>query len=213
VVRIPKRWNRIVEVAAEHNFTLPDAPDSKALEKFLVSARSKDPLRFPDLSLTVIKLLGAGEYVADMPGEPVPGHFGLAVKDYDHSTAPNRRYPDVITHRLLKAAIDGKPVPYQKNDLDLLAEHCTRMENLAKKVERRVEKSAAALLLQNRIGQRYDAIVTGAADKGTWVRLLTLPVEGKLVQGFKGVDVGHRLKVKLTFVDVRRGYIDFKKVG
>ena len=213
VVRTPKRWDRIVEIAGEHKFILPAVPDSKALDQFLVSEKTDDPLRFPDLSLAVIKLLGSGEYVAEFPGEDAPGHFGLAVKDYEHSTAPNRRYPDIITQRLLKAAIDGKVVPYQKDELDLLATHCTDEEDAAKKVERQVGKSAAALLLQSRIGEQFDAFCTGASDKGTWVRLLTVPAEGKLVQGFEGVDVGNRTRVELISVDVQQGFIDFKKVG
>jgi VacB/RNase II family 3'-5' exoribonuclease len=213
VVRIPKRWDRIVEIAAEHKFTLPETPDSKALEEFLVSEKAAHPIRFPDLSLAVIKLLGSGEYVAEIPGEDAPGHFGLAVKDYSHSTAPNRRYPDLITQRLLKAAMEGKPAPYNKEDLDLLAAHCTEAEDAATKVERQVEKSAAALLLENRIGERFDAIVTGASDKGTWVRLLNIPVEGKLVEGFEGLDVGERVRVQLIDTNVARGYIDFSKVG
>ena len=213
VVRTPKRWDRIVEIAAEQKFILPAIPDSKALEQFLVKAKTDDPLRFPDLSLTVIKLLGSGEYIAELPGEYAPGHFGLAVKDYEHSTAPNRRYPDILTQRLLKAAIDGKAVPYRKDELDLLASHCTEEEDAAKKVERQVGKSAAALLLQSRIGEQFDAFATGASDKGTWVRLISMPVEGKLVQGFEGVDVGNRLRVQLISVDVQQGFIDFKKVA
>ncbi len=213
VVRTPKRWNRIVELAAEHHFNLPDEPNSKALEEFLVDAKSENPTNFPVLSLTVIKLLGPGEYVADLPGQPVPGHFGLAVKNYDHSTAPNRRYPDIMAHRLIKAAMEGSPVPYSKEELDQLAEHCTLQENAAKKVERQINKSAAALLLQEKIGQKFDAIVTGASDKGTWVGLIAYPVEGKLVQGHEGMDVGNRLRVQLVSVDVQRGYIDFKKIG
>ena len=213
VVRIPKRWDRIVEIAADHKFILPAIPDSKALDQFLVKAKADDPLRFPDLSLTVIKLLGSGEYVAELPGEDAPGHFGLAVKDYEHSTAPNRRYPDILTQRLLKAAIDGKAVPYRKDELDLLAAHCTEEEDAAKKVERQVGKSAAALLLQSRIGEQFDAFVTGASDKGTWVRLLSVPVEGKLVQGYEGLDVGNRVRVQLISVDVQKGFIDLKKIG
>jgi exoribonuclease R len=161
----------------------------------------------------VIKLLGAGEYIAELPGGNVPGHFGLAVKDYAHSTAPNRRYPDVLTQRLLKAALDSKPAPYSKDELDVMAAHCTEAEDAANKVERQVAKSAAALLLESRIGEQFDAIVTGASEKGTWVRLLTIPVEGKLVQGFEGMDVGHRLRVQLIDTNVERGYIDFKKIG
>jgi VacB/RNase II family 3'-5' exoribonuclease len=212
VVRIPKRWDRIVEIAAEHKFSLPEMPDSKALEEFLVSEKAAHPIRFPDLSLAVIKLLGSGEYVAEIPGGDAPGHFGLAVKDYGHSTAPNRRYPDLITQRLLKAAMEGKPAPYDKGDLDLLAAHCTEAEDAATKVERQVEKSAAALLLEDRIGEQFDAIVTGASEKGTWVRLLGIPVEGKLVEGFEGLDVGERVRVQLIDTNVERGYIDFRKV-
>ncbi len=213
VVRTPKRWERIVEIAADHKFQLPELPDSKALEEFLVKQKAADPLRFPDLSLAVIKLLGAGEYVAELPEGNVPGHFGLAVKDYAHSTAPNRRYPDLLTQRLLKAALEEKPVPYSKDELDILAAHCTEAEDAANKVERRVGKSAAALLLESRIGEQFDSIVTGASEKGTWVRLLTIPVEGKLVQGFEGMDVGHRLRVQLISVDVEQGYIDFERVS
>ena len=197
----------------DHKFKLPEFPDSKALEEFLVKQKDADPLRFPDLSLAVIKLLGAGEYIAELPEGNVPGHFGLAVKDYAHSTAPNRRYPDLLTQRLLKAILEGKPVPYRKDELDLLAAHCTEAEDAANKVERRVGKSAAALLLESRIGEQFDSIVTGASEKGTWVRLLTIPIEGKLVQGFEGMDVGDRTHVQLISVDVERGYIDFKKVS
>ena len=212
VVRTPKRWDRIVELAAEHRFTLPAAPDPKSLEGFLSQERVSDPLRFPDLSLSVIKLLGPGEYIVELPGGKSDGHFGLAVKDYSHSTAPNRRYPDVITQRLLKAAIRGQQMPYGNGELTALAKHCTEKEDAAKKVERQVRKSAAALLLEDRIGERFDAIVTGAAAKGTWVRLLHPPVEGRLESGFEGVDVGHRLRVELVRTDVERGYIDFRRV-
>ena len=213
VVRIPKRWDRIVEIAAEHKFTLPEEPDSRALEEFLVKQKAADPIRFPDLSLVVIKLLGPGEYIAEPPDGDTPGHFGLAVKDYGHSTAPNRRYPDLLTQRLLKAALAGKPTPYSKDELDALATHCTEAEDAAKKVERRVEKSAAALLLESRIAERFDSIVTGASEKGTWVRLLNIPVEGKLVEGFEGLDVGERVRVQLIDTNVELGYIDFKKVS
>jgi exoribonuclease-2 len=213
VVRIPKRWDRIVEIAAEHKFMLPEEPDSRALEEFLVSEKAAHPIRFPDLSLAVIKLLGSGEYIAESPDGDAPGHFGLAVKDYGHSTAPNRRYPDLLTQRLLKAAIDGKPAPYSKDDLDILAAHCTEAEDSATKVERQVAKSAAALLLESRIGERFDSIVTGASEKGTWVRLLNIPVEGKLVAGFEGLDVGERVRVQLIETNVEQGFIDFKKVS
>ncbi len=213
VVRVPKRWDRIIELAKERGSTLPNEPDSKALDQFLVSAKASDPLRFPDLSLSVIKLLGSGEYVVEVPGGNVAGHFGLAVKDYSHSTAPNRRYPDLITQRLLKAAEAGQSRPYENDELEVLAKHCTEEEDAAKKVERQVMKSAAAILLESRIGEQFDAIVTGASDKGTWVRLMHSPVEGRLESGFKGMDVGHKLRVQLVSTDVERGYIDFKRVG
>ncbi len=213
VVRTPDRWDRIVEIAAEHEFRLPHAPDSEALEGFLTKEKAADPLRFPDLSLAVVKLLGAGEYTAELPGDAAPGHFGLAVKDYAHSTAPNRRYTDLVTQRLLKAAMEGKPSPYSGDQLVVLATHCSKQENVANKVERQVAKSAAALLLQSRIGEQFDAIVTGASRKGTWVRLLTVPIDGKLAQGFEGIDVGDRVRVRLLSVDVELGFIDFKRLG
>ncbi len=211
VVRTPKRWELIVELAAEHGGDLPGEPDSKALEKFLVEAREKDPLRFPDLSLSVIKLMGAGEYVVEIPGQAAAGHFGLAVKDYAHSTAPNRRYPDVLTQRLLKSALAGAAVPYDNDELLGLAKHCTEAEDAAKKVERQVQKAAAALLLESRIGEKFDALVTGASDKGTWVRILNPPVEGKLVSGFQGAKVGQRMHVQLTHTNAERGFIDFRR--
>ena len=213
VVREPKRWDRIVELAAERGTKLPGEPDAKALEQFLVSAKTADPLRFPDLSTSIVKLLGPGEYVVQIPGGSVPGHFGLAVKDYAHSTAPNRRFPDLITHRLLKAAMAGSAQPYENDELAALAQHCTQEEDAAKKVERQVTKSAAAILLESRIGEQFDAIVTGASVKGTWVRLLHPPIEGRLVSGFEGMDVGHRLRVQLVHTDVERGFIDFKRVA
>ncbi|MFZ2654509.1 MAG: RNB domain-containing ribonuclease [Victivallales bacterium] len=213
VVRIPRRWDRIVELAAEKKFRLPATPDSKALEKFLISAKSADPVRFQDLSLSVIKLLGPGEYVVEIPGTAAEGHFALAVKDYTHTTAPNRRYPDIITHRLLKAALSGSPMPYGNQELDSLAKRCTDKENAAKKVERQVAKSAASMLLEKRIGEKFDAIVTGASDKGTWVRILHPAVEGRLASGYQGVDVGQRIRVQLTYTDVEKGFIDFKRVN
>ena len=211
VVRTPKRWDRIVELASEKKFTLPQQPDSKALDQFLLSAKASDPLHFPDICLSIIKLLGAGEYVVEVPGGSSGGHFGLAVKDYTHSTAPNRRYPDLITHRLLKAAMTGQSLPYSNDELEELAKHCTEKEDAAKKVERQVGKSAAAMVMESKMGEIFDAIVTGAANKGTWVRLLHPPVEGRLVRGFEGMDVGHRLRVQLVHTDVERGYIDFKR--
>ena len=212
VVRSPKRWDRIVEVAAHLGEALPPQPDPRALAGFLARRRVADPLRFPDLSLTVVKLLGAGEYVVEMPGQAAPGHFGLAVRDYTHATAPNRRFPDLLTQRLLKAALTGDAAPYTEDELAELTGHCTLQEDAANKVERQVAKSAAAMLLASKVGQRFDAIVTGASPKGTWVRVLRPPVEGKLVTGFEGLDVGHRLRVELAATDVERGFIDFKRV-
>jgi exoribonuclease-2 len=212
VVRAPKRWERIVSLAEEHGVRLPNDPDSKALDDFLVKEKTIDPLRFPDLSLAVIKLLGAGEYIAEFPGDKAPGHFGLAVRDYTHSTAPNRRYTDLITQRLLKAAIEGQTAPYNFDELSVLAKHFTTQEDAANKVERQVGKSAAALLLESKIGEQFEAIVTGAADKGTWARLLNIPVEGKVVHGFEGLDVGDRVRVQLIAVNIERGFIDFKAI-
>ncbi len=212
VVRSPKRWERIVEVAAQHGFQLPQGPDSRALALFLAGQRAADPVRFPDLSLTVIKLMGKGEYVVETPEEKTIGHFGLAVRDYTHSTAPNRRFPDLITQRLLKAALRGDRLPYEPEDLEKMARHCTAKEDDATKVERRVGKSAAALLLASKIGETFEGICTGAADKGTWVRIFHPPLEGRLLYGFAGVDVGHRIRVELIHTDVERGYIDFKRV-
>ena len=213
VVRSPERWQKIVQVAAEQGERLPPEPDSKALEGFLARRRKADPLRFPDLSLVIIKLMGAGEYVVERPGEAPVGHFGLAVRDYTHSTAPNRRYPDLLTQRLLKAALAGGTPPYSTADLGPLAQHCTEMEDAADKVERQVRKSAAAMLLEGRLGQRFDGVVTGASEKGTWVRVFAPPVEGKLVQGWEGLEVGDRLRVKLIGTDVERGFIDFVRSG
>ncbi len=212
VLRSPERWARIVELAAGVNFKLSAEPDGRALEMFLDERSVADPQSFPDLSLSVIKLMGAGEYAVDLPGEKPVGHFGLAVKNYSHSTAPNRRYPDVITQRLLKAAIAGQPVPYDTETLDELARHCTIQEGNVSKVERQVAKSAAALLLSKRGGELFDAIVTGASEKGTWVRIFAPPVEGKVVRGFSGLDVGDHVQVKLLDTDVERGFINFARV-
>ncbi len=211
IVRVPKRWERIVDVATDLGTDLPADPDAKALEEFLSAQKEADPLRFPDLSLTVVKLMGAGEYAVKSPGNSATGHFGLAVKDYAHSTAPNRRFPDLITQRLLKAALAGAPAPYGGDELNDLARHCTRKEDDADKVERQVGKSAAALLLESRIAERFDAIVTGASHKGTWVRILDFPVEGMLIGDGRAVDVGDRLLVQLIDVNVERGFIDFRK--
>jgi VacB/RNase II family 3'-5' exoribonuclease len=211
VVRSPERWDRLVALAGQFGVRLPPAPDSLALSDFLTARRAADPVRFPDLSLSVIKLLGAGEYVVEAANETGDGHFGLAVKDYTHSTAPNRRFPDLVTQRLLKAAIAGAPVPYATADLEAIATHCTDMEDEAHKVERLVKKAAAALLLESQVGRTFDAIVTGAAQKGTWVRIFHPPVEGRLERGFEGVDVGDRLRVRLIHTDAARGFIDFAR--
>jgi exoribonuclease-2 len=210
VIRSPERWDRVEEVAAELGDHLPPDPDGKALAEFLLRRRAADPLRFPDLSLTIVKLLGSGEYAVQRPGGAGEGHFGLAVRDYAHSTAPNRRFPDLITQRLLKASLAGAPVPYSLGDLGALATHCTVQEDAANKVERQVRKSAAALFISSRVGEKFDAIVTGASDKGTWVRAIKPPVEGKLVRGAGKRRVGQRMMVKLVDTDVERGFIDFE---
>jgi VacB/RNase II family 3'-5' exoribonuclease len=211
ILRTPERWNRIVALALETGEHLPAKPDATALNAFLAKRRDADPARFPDLSLCVVKLLGKGEYALKRPGQDAPGHFGLAVSDYTHSTAPNRRFPDLVTHRLLKAALEGSKLPYTVNELDALAQHCTEQQGNADKVERSVRKSAAALLLAPRIGQRFDAIVTGAADKGTWVRIADPVAEGRVVKGFEGLDVGDRVRVELVHTDASRGFIDFAR--
>jgi exoribonuclease R len=213
VVREPRRWDRIVALAAEHGVKLPGSPDGRALEEFLHARQAADPLRFPDLSLAVVKLLGPGEYMAELPGQQPPGHFGLGVKDYGHATAPNRRYPDLATQRLVKAALAGVASPYSNADLVELAAHCTRCEDDAAKVERLVRKAAAALLLEGRQGEQFDGLVTGASDKGTWVRILKPPVEGRVVQGEQGMDVGDRVLVRLVRTDVEQGFIDFARDG
>jgi exoribonuclease-2 len=213
VVRSPDRWQRIVDIAVDYGDRLPAEPDAKALHEFLVRRRAADPLRFPDLSLSVIKLLGRGEYVASFPGADVTGHFGLAVNDYTHSTAPNRRYPDLITQRLLKAALAGWPVPYGREELETLATHCTRKEDDAKKVERLLRKAAAACLLDGQIGREFDGLVTGASPKGTWVRIFDPPVEGRVERGSQGLEVGDRVRVKLIHTDPEHGFIDFARTG
>lgn len=213
VLRSPERWQRIVELAAGLGGHLPATPDAAALDAFLVQRREAAPAQFADLSLSVVKLMGSGEYVLELPGEAAEGHFGLAVRNYTHSTAPNRRFPDVIAQRLLKAALAGRPSPYTNDELAALASHCTEQEDNADKVERQVRKSAAALLLVSRIGEQFDAIVTGASEKGTWVRVSGPTVEGKLVRGFEGLDVGDSVRVKLIHADASRGFIDFIRAG
>jgi exoribonuclease-2 len=209
IVRTPKRWDRIVEVAAGLGTKLPVEPDSKALNDFLLAQKQKDPDHFPDLSLTVIKLMGPGEYVLVKPNEVSPGHFGLAVQDYTHSTAPNRRFPDMVTQRLLKAWLAKTPQPYSADDLNAIAIHCTLMEDNARKVEREMEKRIAAVVLQKRIGQSFPAIVTGVNNYGVFVRTLNPHVDGMVVSGGKGLDVGDKVTAKLVSTDPQRGFIDF----
>ncbi len=209
VVRSPERWDRIRALAAETGDTLPDTPDSQALNAFLVKRRQAAPDRFLDLSTAIIKMIGSGEYVVDPPGAEPPGHFGLAVRDYTHSTAPNRRYPDLITQRLLKAVLAGHRPPYSVEELDRLASHCTKQEDAANKVERQVRKAATAMLVASRVGDTFDGIVTGRSDKGTYVRIAMPPMEGRVMRGEQGLDVGDRVRVRLDGVDVERGFIDF----
>ena len=209
VLRTPKRWDRIVTLAAESGERLPATPDPVALDAFLTKMRGANPAGFADISLCVIKLLGSGEYALDIPGQRSEGHFGLAVSDYAHSTAPNRRFADLVVQRLLKGVLAGRQPLYANAELDALARHCTEQEDNATKVERKVKKAAAALLLSSRIGARFDAIVTGASDKGTWVRISGPTTEGRVVRGFEGLDVGDRVRVELVHTDVSRGFIDF----
>lgn len=213
VVRSPERWSRIVDIAVALGDRLPGTPDASALHEFLLRRRAADALRFPDLSLAVIKLLGRGEYEASFPGQEVTGHFGLAVSDYTHSTAPNRRYPDLVTQRMVRAALAADAVPYTREALLALATHCTQMEDAAQKVERLLRKAAAACMLSSRIGDEFDGIVTGASDKGTYARVFSPPVEGRIEQGMAGLDVGDRVRVRLIHTDVERGFIDFARVG
>jgi exoribonuclease-2 len=211
VVRSPERWDRIRALAAETGDQLPDAADSVALAAFLAKRRKADPDRYVDLSTAVIKLIGSGEYVVDPPGVEPPGHFGLAIRDYSHSTAPNRRYPDLLTQRLLKAALAGHPTPYSVSTLERLATQCTRQEDAASKVERQVRKAATAMVVERLVGESFDAIVTGASNKGTYVRVASPPMEGRLMKGERGLDVGDRVRVRLDGVNIDRGFIDFAR--
>ena len=214
VLRSPERWDRIVALAAGLGGRLPAEPDGSALAAFLEKRRAQDPAHFPDLSLAVVKLLGRGEYVLELATQsgPSAGHFGLAVSDYTHSTAPNRRFPDLATQRLLKAALAGKASPYTDRELGAIARQCTDQETNAAKVERQVRKSAAALLLASRIGERFDGLVTGASGKGTWVRISHPAAEGRVVRGFEGLDVGDRVAVELVETNVERGFVDFARM-
>jgi len=209
VVRSPERWLQITEVAAKLGESLPKVPDSRALAAFLARRHKADPVRFPDLSLAIVKLMGSGEYVVERPGHAPIGHFGLATRDYTHSTAPNRRFPDLITSRMLKGVLAGTEPPYSLTELEALAQHCTEQENAAQKVERSVRKSEAALLLESHVGQQFDAIVTGRSVSDTWVRIFSPPVEGKLVVRVPELDVGQRIRVRLVATNAERGFIDF----
>jgi len=211
IVKQPERWDRIVQLAAAHGEKLPPDPDSKALNDLLLKRKAADPDHFADLSLTVIKLIGPGEYVLERPGDPSPGHFGLAVQDYTHSTAPNRRFPDVVTQRLIKAMLAGRANPYSDAELTAIAANCTEKEDAARKVEREMSKRLAAVAMQNRIGATFDAIITGVTPKGTFVRALQPHVDGLLAQGAQGLDVGDKLRVKLIRTDVQHGFIDFAR--
>lgn len=211
IVRTPERWDRIVQLAATKSFKLPSEPDSKALNDFLLHQKASDPDHFAELSLSVIKLIGPGEYVLERAGEEAPGHFGLAVQDYTHSTAPNRRFPDVVTQRLIKAMLSGQRNPYSDDELMAIAANCTQKENAARKVEREMAKRLAAVALQHRIGEVFDAIVTGLTPHGTFVRVLQPHVEGLLAQGQRGLDVGDKLRAKLIRIDIDKGYVDFAR--
>ncbi len=212
VVSAPKRWDRIVELAAQTGATLPGEPDGKALAEFLAARRRQAPDTFAELSLSIVKLIGPGEYALQRASDRDRGHFGLAVDDYTHSTAPNRRYPDLVTQRLLKAACTGAAPPYSDDELAQIAAHCTERENAARKVERTMRKIVAATLLSSRIGQTFDAIVTGVTDKGTFARLLHPPAEGRIMRGEHGLDVGDHVKVRLIATDPERGFIDFARL-
>jgi len=211
VVKVPERWDRIVELAAKQGGQLPAEPDSKALNEFLITRKAADPEHFADLSLAIIKLMGPGEYVLERPGDPDQGHFGLAVQDYTHSTAPNRRFADLVTQRLIKAVLANQPAPYSDDELAAIASNCTLKEDAARKVEREMFKRIAAVAMSNRIGETFDAIVTGVTPKGTFVRALKPPIDGLLALGQAGADVGDKLRVKLIRTDVQRGYIDFAR--
>lgn len=209
VVRIPKYWDKIVDIANKYGEQLPEQPDAKALDKFLIKRKKQDPESFPDLSLTIIKLLGRGEYIVENDQDKSVGHFALALSDYTHSTAPNRRFPDLISQRQYKAFLQGKKSPYTLEELYQLAAHCTQQEDAATKVERQVNKSAAAAYLSSHIGKVFHGIITGVGEKGTWVRIFDPAVEGKIIHGFKGLNIGDKVKVELKYVDVQKGFIDF----
>jgi VacB/RNase II family 3'-5' exoribonuclease len=211
VVKTPERWQRIVELAAGYGDKLPAEPDSGALNLFLQKRKASDAVHYQDVSLAVIKLMGPGEYVLSRPGDQDQGHFALAAQDYAHSTAPNRRFADTVTQRLIKAVLAGQPSPYSDPQLDSIARNCTLKEDAARKVERKMNKRIAAVALRHGIGATFSAVVTGVTPKGTFVRVLNPPAEGILIHGQQGVDVGDQLQVKLVHTDVQRGYLDFAR--
>jgi exoribonuclease-2 len=213
VVRTPKRWDRIQEIASKFGTHLPDTPDPRPLGEFLAQRRQADPDNFPELSLAILKSLGPGEYIVEHPGEEKTGHFGLAVNDYTHSTAPNRRYADLVMQRLLKAMLKGNPAPYSETELGQLATHCTERESAARNVERFMKKVAAAIMLRSQIGNTFDAVVTGVTEKGVFARLFNVPAEGRIVKNEKGLDIGQRVRVKLIAADPERGFIDLDANG
>lgn len=209
VVKTPERWSRIRDLAAEYGTTLPDTPDNRSLSDFLAERRAADPDHFPDLSLAVVKLMGSGEYVVKQPGVEVSGHFGLGIRDYAHSTAPNRRFPDMVVQRLVKAKLDNEPAPYSMEELEAIAAHCNDREKAARKVERKMRKIVAASVMQKRVGESFDAIVTGATDKGTFARILRPPVDGRIVRGERETEVGDKVRVRLLSANPKNGFIDF----
>ncbi len=211
VVKTPVRWSRIVELAAQSGTTLPPEPDSAALGAFLESRRKADPDHYADISLAIVKLMGPGEYVMSKAGETGEGHFGLAAQDYTHSTAPNRRYADLVMQRLMKAVLSKVPAPYSDAELESIARNCTLREDAARKVERVMAKRVAAVAMQGRIGERFEAVVTGVTPKGTFVRLINPPIEGILWRGQQGADVGDKFEVTLTSTNPERGYLDFAR--
>ncbi len=212
VVRAPERWPLLVEKAASYGETLPDEPDPRALSDFMSGRRAADPAGYSELSLAVLKMMGPGDYLVEAPGLDQEGHFGLAVNDYTHSTAPNRRFPDLVTQRCLKSAADGAPAPYTREVLEAIAARCNLMESAARRVERRMRKVAAAAMLSAHVGETFEAVVTGVKPKGTFARLLRPPADGKVVKGFRGLDVGERVRVRLLSTDPERGFIDFARV-
>lgn len=213
VVKVPERWDGIRRIAAEHGDDLPEQPDQPALAAFLAKRRAVDPVHFPDLSLSIIKLIGSGEYVVERPGEDTGGHFGLAVRDYAHSTAPNRRYTDIVVQRLVKAVIDGRSAPYSADELESIARHCNEQERAARKVERKMRKIVAATVMQRHIGETFEAIVTGDTPSGVFARILRPPVDGRVVRGERGLDVGDKVNVRLVSAEPRTGFIDFAALG